>query len=115
VTDGLERYRARLQAELHQLQAAGEQSEAAAATVMLDQSSVGRLSRMDAMQQQAMAQGLRERLALRKRKLEAALARLESGRYGLCCQCGAALEAERLDADPSAVFCADCAAEREHG
>lgn len=113
MTADLERYRARLQAELHQLQAAVEQADAAAATVMLDQSSVGRLSRMDAMQQQAMAQGMRERFALRKRKLEAALARLETGRYGLCCQCCAAIDPARLDADPAAVFCASCTEERE--
>lgn len=113
MTANFESYRARLQTELQHLQAAGEQANAAAATVMLDQSSVGRLSRMDAMQQQAMAQGMRERLALRQRKLEAALARIEAGRYGLCCGCGTMLKPERLDADPAAVFCADCAAERE--
>lgn len=111
----MEAYRQRLLDELRGLQEAGAQADASAATVMLDQSSVGRLSRMDAMQQQAMAQGIRERVALRKRKLEAALARLEAGRYGLCCECGAALEQKRMDADPAAVFCADCAAEREHG
>lgn len=111
----MENDRVRLLDELRRLQEAGVQADASAATVMLDQSSVGRLSRMDAMQQQAMAQGMRERLALRKRKLEAALARLDTGRYGLCCECGATLETERLNADPAAVFCADCATEREHG
>jgi len=69
---------------------------------------------MDAMQQQAMAKGMQERLITRKRKLEAALARIDAGRYGLCCQCGNVIETERLDADPAAIFCPDCAAEREN-
>lgn len=85
----------------------------AAGTVMLDQSSVGRLSRMDAMQQQAMAQGMRARLETRKRQLQAALERIEAGTYGVCCACDAELEVERLRSDPAVVFCADCRAERE--
>lgn len=88
---------------------------AAAATVTLDQSSVGRLSRMDAMQQQAMAQGQLARLLTRRRQLQAAVARLEAGRFGLCCECGAMLDADRLANDPAVVFCADCMAEREAG
>ncbi|MBE0615366.1 MAG: molecular chaperone DnaK [Burkholderiales bacterium] len=103
----------RLSTELQQLVEAIAQAEASAGTVRLDQSSVGRVSRMDAMQQQAMARGLQERLATRKRKTEAALARIESGTYGRCCECQTELKAERIDADPAAVFCAACAAERE--
>jgi DnaK suppressor protein len=101
-----------------ELAKAGEdlvEARQAAGTVVLDQSSVGRLSRMDAMQQQAMAQGILSRLDVRCRKLRAALARLESGDFGLCCQCGTELEPERLHHDPSVVFCADCMAEREAG
>ncbi|MBE0622724.1 MAG: molecular chaperone DnaK [Burkholderiales bacterium] len=103
----------RLSTELQQLVEAIAQSGASAGTVKLDQSSVGRVSRMDAMQQQAMARGLQERLAMRKRKMEAALVRIESGTYGRCCECQTEMEAERIDADPAAVFCAACAAERE--
>ena len=107
------RFHDRLKLELQRLSDAIVQAQAGAMTVELDQSSVGRVSRMDAMQQQAMAKDLQERLLMGKRKLEAALARMESGTYGRCCQCQLELEAERLDADPAAVFCTDCAAERE--
>lgn len=106
-------FRRRLSAQLQQLAEAIEQAQASAGTVKLDQSSVGRVSRMDAMQQQAMARGLQERLVTRKRKLEAALVRLESGSYGRCCQCQTAMEPQRLEADPAAVFCAACATQRE--
>jgi DnaK suppressor protein len=76
--------------------------------VELDQTSVGRLSRMDAMQQQAMASGLQERLSLKKRRLEAALMRLDAGEFGICRQCGDAMSIERLRADLGAPFCAAC-------
>lgn len=108
----IEAYRKRLQTALAQVKADTTESTAAAATVVLDQSSVGRLSRMDAMQQQAMAKNVLQRLAMQQRKLEAALGRMELGTYGLCCLCHDAVETKRLDADPAAVFCRDCEANR---
>jgi DnaK suppressor protein len=113
MTRDLNPYRERLHRERDALlQAIGEASDATG-TVELDQTRVGRLSRMDALQQQAMAKGTRERLLTRQRRLEAALARIEAGTYGHCCACHEPLTPQRLDADPAAVFCADCAAERE--
>lgn len=106
-------WRRRVEEELAQNAAALAEARSAAGTVTLDQASVGRLSRMDAMQQQAMARGLIERLETRKRKLDAALARIEAGTFGLCCECGAEVEAERLDGDPAAVFCRECMNRRE--
>jgi len=82
-------------------------------TVMLDQSSVGRLSRMDAMQQQAMAKGLKERTQRNLRRLQAALDRIPAGTFGLCCRCGELMTRERLSADPATPFCADCQDEIE--
>lgn len=105
--------RERITAELREVCKAIAQSEQSAATVELDQSSIGRVSRMDAMQQQALAKGVTERMNLRRRKLEAALARLDAGTYGQCCACQDEIGQERLAADPAAVFCADCADERE--
>ncbi len=113
MTIDLETYRQRLADELAKVDEDLVEAKQAAGTVVLDQSSVGRLSRMDALQQQAMAHGILSRLDLRRRKLQAALARLEAGDFGLCCQCGVELEPERLHHDPSVVFCADCMAERE--
>lgn len=65
------------------------------------------------MQQQAMAAEIRERLASKKLKIQSALDRIAAGTYGLCCACEEELDAERLQSEPSAVFCPDCAAERE--
>jgi DnaK suppressor protein len=84
-----------------------------ARTVTLDQSSVGRLSRMDAMQQQAMAQASMQRLQLQRRRLEAALQRVQQGSYGACCECGGPIGLERLLSDPAAPFCMDCQEERD--
>jgi DnaK suppressor protein len=84
-------------------------------TVILDQSSVGRLSRMDALQQQAMAAGWKETLLREQRRLEAARARLEEGSFGVCCRCGEPIPRDRLEADLGTPFCADCQAEIEAG
>lgn len=64
-------------------------------------------------QQKAMTKLMHERLVTRGRQVEAALARMESGTYGLCCQCEAELDRPRLEADPAVVFCASCEVERE--
>lgn len=109
----LPRFRQRLLDELDQVERSLLDAQDAAATVVLDQSSVGRLSRMDAMQQQAMAEGLTERLHLSRRQLQAALARLEAGSFGLCCQCEDAIEPARLEHNPSVVFCRTCMQQRE--
>lgn len=83
-----------------------------AGTVELDQTSVGRLSRMDALQQQAMAQASFQHLTVQKRRILAAQDRVAAGAYGQCCKCGGAMEAERLVRDATTLFCAECQAER---
>lgn len=108
-----EEFRRRLETELAQVRETLAQAGVSAGTVTLDQSSVGRLSRMDALQQQAMARGSQERLVVRVRRIEAALARVQAGTFGKCCQCGAEVEAERLRLDATTVFCTDCQEERE--
>lgn len=105
-------WKVRLDAELADVETAMQSAADAAGVVVLDQSCVGRVSRMDAMQQQALSLDHLARLRQRRRKLQAALPRIEEGSYGLCCQCAAPLDAARLQADAAAVFCADCAAER---
>lgn len=76
--------------------------------VELDQQAVGRLSRMDALQNQAMAQAQASRRQTERRRIDAALARIEAGAYGACTQCGEDLSAERLEADPALPRCLDC-------
>lgn len=109
----VEEFRERLQAELAQVRETLAQAAVSAGTVTLDQSSVGRLSRMDALQQQAMAQGGHERLAVRVRRIEAALDRVRANTFGACCQCGAEIESDRLRLDATTVFCSDCQQDRE--
>ncbi len=71
------------------------------APVQLDQTSVGRLSRMDAMQRQAMAQETERRRRQDMRRIEAALKRIESGEYGYCTISGDPIPRARLELDPA--------------
>lgn len=77
--------------------------------VDLDQSSVGRLSRMDAMQSQAMAQENRRRRDVELIRIEAALERLDAGEYGYCAACDEEIDKRRLNVDPANPFCVRCA------
>ena len=77
--------------------------------VELDQSSVGRLSRMDALQMQAMAQATEGRRAREILRIEATLKRIDAGDYGWCVSCGEAIAPKRLAADPTVPTCIDCA------
>jgi DnaK suppressor protein len=79
------------------------------ATVTLDQQSVGRLSRMDAMQRQAMAQATARRRQTRGARITAALARIERGEFGYCQDCGEEIGQERLTLDPTLPTCVSCA------
>ncbi|MBS28906.1 MAG: molecular chaperone DnaK [Alphaproteobacteria bacterium] len=79
------------------------------ATVTLDQQSVGRLSRMDALQVQAMAQAEEDRRQMRLRLIDAALTRIDEGEYGSCMTCGTDIPEKRLSVDPAAAQCVDCA------
>ena len=103
------RYGPRLRTELAELRAASEGAAEARRPVELDQQSVGRLSRMDALQGQAMAQAVDARRAARLRAVEAALSRLESGEFGWCEACGEHIGVKRLDLDPTLVRCVGCA------
>jgi DnaK suppressor protein len=95
------------QAELSTISAAGADERR---PVELDQQSVGRLSRMDAMQVQAMAQAVDARRQGRLKRIEAALRRLDAGDYGYCLDCGEEIPAKRLAIDAVTERCVDCAA-----
>ena len=69
---------------------------------------IGRLTRIDAIQMQAMAQLNRHQLSLVLRKVEAALAAFDNGTYGLCRHCRGPIPVPRLEALPEAPFCLDC-------
>ncbi|MEQ9257469.1 MAG: TraR/DksA C4-type zinc finger protein [Roseovarius sp.] len=83
--------------------------EAGKATVELDQQAVGRLSRMDALQNQAMARATAGRRETERRRLQSALARMDEGEFGYCEECGEEIAPGRLRLDPAATRCVECA------
>jgi DnaK suppressor protein len=102
-------YEARLHAELEAIAAEGNSGAEDRATVELDQQAIGRLSRMDAMQRQAMAAARARRLDTRRSRVESALSRVRDGEFGWCSECGDEIPRRRLDLDPTITTCIGCA------
>ena len=105
--------RERLRALQRTLTATKDAGDEAAATVELDQTKVGRLSRMDAMQAQAMSQASQQRRELQLKNIAAAILRIDNDEYGWCLDCDEFIEPKRLDFDPAAALCLACAEKRE--
>lgn len=101
--------RSDLLARLAELEADDAANADSRDTVELQQDSVGRLSRMDAMQQQAMAQAQERRRHAEKSRIAAALQRLDEGEWGWCVACGEEIAEKRLRHDPSVATCVNCA------
>lgn len=102
-------YRSLLEARLIELQNQDEANADSRNTVVLDQTSVGRLSRMDAMQQQSMAKATRQNRETEITAIKAALERIEDGEYGYCEDCGEDIAPKRLELTPTATRCISCA------
>jgi DnaK suppressor protein len=100
-----------LRKELASVEIAGEK---AAETVELDQTRVGRLSRMDALQNQAISIEVQRRRAIKLQQLDKALGRLEAGEFGLCATCGEEISPGRLEFDPTTTLCIECATRAEN-
>ena len=79
------------------------------APVTLQQDAVGRLSRMDAIQQQQMAEAKQRRREAEIGRICAALSRMEDGEWGWCIACGEEIQPARLEHDPSLPTCVSCA------
>jgi len=105
----LEAYRALLAERRAELLALADTSSGSRRPVELDQSRVGRLSRMDAMQDQAMALETARRREVELRRIDAALKRIDEGEYGYCLTCGEEIAEKRLKLDPATPVCIDCA------
>ena len=105
----LEHFRHSLMALRDELRQGAEAGDDAASTVELDQTRMGRLSRMDALQAQSMSLEAKRRREAKLRAVEAALARMDRGEYGDCFVCGEAIDPRRLDFDPTTTRCIDCA------
>ncbi|RBP50898.1 TraR/DksA family transcriptional regulator [Arenicella xantha] len=106
-------YKNKLELLREQAQRTIDSVNLSAKPVVLDQNSVGRLSRMDAMQGQAMAQASERRQIQLIKCIDQALLRLVNGSYGLCFECSEAIPAARLEIDLTAEYCIGCAALRE--
>lgn len=99
-----------LRAEIESIAASSAESSA---VVELDQSKVGRLSRMDAMQAQSMAQAAGHRRQATLKRISAALKRVDDGDYGRCHECDEDINSKRLEFDPTVTLCIDCASKSE--
>lgn len=108
-----EEAKALLLARKEALARVAKSGEEAAETVELDQQRVGRLSRMEAMQAQAVAAETERRRRVELTKIEAAIKRLDQGEYGYCLDCGDDIAEERLRLDPATPLCIGCAGRAE--
>ena len=108
-----EEWRDKLLALRADLQSIAEIGDESAAVVELDQTKVGRLSRMDAMQAQAMAKASSNRRQVMLTNITAALKRIDDDEYGLCRECEEAINPKRLEFDPTAIHCINCASKVE--
>ena len=105
--------RRRLEALAEELRGALTGSADAAKPVELDQAAVGRVSRIDAIQQQKMIEAGRAAQRLRLQQVQAALRRIEADEYGDCLVCDEPIAAARLAARPETPFCVVCQTARE--
>lgn len=105
----LDRYAAQIEQMLHRLTEDNELGRDGQAVVSLDQQSVGRLSRMDALQNQAMAKAQQQLRDQQKQRLLAAWRRIDEGEFGYCVDCGVEIAAKRLELDPAVFKCISCA------
>jgi DnaK suppressor protein len=92
-----------------ELQTLAQASQEGTAPVELDQARVGRLSRMDAIQAQEMAQEAARRRQRQLLEIDGALQRMESGDFGYCFVCGEEIDVRRLAVDPTSTRCVSCA------
>lgn len=96
-----------------ELEAVAKTGNESSQVVELDQTRQGRLSRMDAMQAQAMSLESARRRDLMLKGIAAALRRIDDGTFGLCRTCEEPIARKRLEFDPTALLCIDCAQEAE--
>ncbi|MFW5947268.1 MAG: TraR/DksA family transcriptional regulator [Gemmatimonadota bacterium] len=101
---------ARLERALAKLERSMRATEEAMRPVKLDQTAVGRLSRIDTLQNQGLTRNLQEREQARLGQIAAAFERLEAGTYGLCMECGGPIPFARLDVFPETPTCTACSA-----
>ncbi len=102
-------FKTRIEERFRELEILNETSKQARETVALDQSRVGRLSRMDAIQAQQMASETARRRTVEMQRIKSALLRMEKGDFGYCIHCDEQISHDRLEHDPSVTMCINCA------
>ena len=110
----LDYFRKQLEQRREQLSSAAAGQHKEGAPKELDQTRVGRLSRMDAMQQQAMSQATARLAAQELQRIKTALKRMDEDEYGYCIFCEEEIAEKRLRFDPSLLTCVSCAEEAEN-
>ena len=105
----IEALRGDLKTRIEELRRLSGISEEARAPVELDQTTQGRLSRQDALQQQEMAKETERRRQAEILRTENALKRIDSDDYGYCIKCDEEIELVRLQNDPAVLTCISCA------
>jgi DnaK suppressor protein len=105
----IEKFRDLLTTRRAELSALIEGAADSAAPVELDQQVQGRLSRMDALQGQAMAQATNERRRIEIAQIDAALGRMNEDEFGYCVECGDEIAPKRLELNPAIARCVECA------
>lgn len=105
----LDRFKQQLLALKQSLITDNTLGDEARSIVELDQSSVGRLSRMDAMQGQAMAQENERRRTLKLKQITLALNNIDTENFGICVECDEDIAVKRLEFDPTSTLCVECA------
>jgi len=103
------RFSALIRQRLEQIAQENDLGRDGQAIVQLDQQSVGRLSRMDALQNQAMAKAQQARRDAEAKALRAALARIDADEFGYCEECGEDIAPKRLELNPTVTRCIGCA------
>ncbi|PKM31835.1 MAG: molecular chaperone DnaK [Gammaproteobacteria bacterium HGW-Gammaproteobacteria-11] len=98
-----------LEQRLRALREQTEGQQMRSEAVELDQAKVGRLSRMDALQQQAMQDATQARVRQQQQRLELTLRRLDEDDFGYCVDCGEPIAPGRLRIEPAATRCVQCA------
>ena len=106
---GMKKYREQLEESLFEIEQYLEKTEESAEAVSPDKS-LGRLSRMEAMQDQQLMLEARRRKKMQKVAVQSALQRIENGQFGTCIFCGNLIPEERLDVAPESSSCVDCSA-----
>ncbi|MBX2867217.1 MAG: TraR/DksA C4-type zinc finger protein [Acidiferrobacterales bacterium] len=107
----LDQFKMLIHQRLEEIEHANVNKEAQ--SVELDQTRVGRLSRMDAMQMQQMELELMRRRQREIVALSHALERVKNNEFGECFECGEEINPKRLEIDLCTTLCIQCAEKRE--